>query len=137
MKLVDINGVIGYDLKKVAPAVKPEDLIRELDRSGTDCAVVWHTRSLMQVVDGNAEMKAIAESTNGRFLPCYMVHPYMDDIQMPKDLVGYLKKYRPAMSCLLEAERNFPEETAQLLEICYRETGNFRRAYHYACKQKK
>lgn len=96
MKIVDINGCIGYDLGKVAPAVKPEDLIREMDRSGTNQAVVWHTRSLMQILDGNAEMQAVADASDGRLLPCYMVHPYMDDIQMPKDLKGYLKKHRPA-----------------------------------------
>ena len=48
-----------------------------------------------------------------------------------------LKKYRPAITCLLAAEKTFPGETAPLLETCYRETDNFRRAYFYACKQKK
>lgn len=108
MKIVDINGCIGYDLKKVAPATKPEELIREMDRSGTDCAVVWHTRSLMQVIDGNADMKAIAEESNGRFLPCFMVHPYMDDIQMPKDLAGYLRKHRPACVTISPKNHKYP-----------------------------
>ena len=67
----------------------------------------------------------------------------MEDRQSPrwKYLRGRahmgLKKYRPAISCLLEAEKQYPEETAPLLEFCYRETENFRRAYFYACKQKK
>ena len=48
-----------------------------------------------------------------------------------------VKKYRPAITCLLAAEEEFPQETAVLLEICYRETENFRKAYYYACKQKR
>lgn len=108
MKIVDINGCIGYDLKTVAPPVMPETLIRELDRSGTDCAVVWHTRSLMQILDGNADVQAAADASRGRLLPCYMVHPYMDDIQMPKDLKGYLRKHRPACVTIAPKNHKYP-----------------------------
>ena len=34
----------------------------------------------------------------------------------------------------LSAEGEYPRKTAQRLEICYRELGNFERAYFYACK---
>ena len=108
MKIVDINGCIGYDLKKVAPAIRPEELILELDRSGTDCAVTWHTRSLMQVLDGNADMQAAADASGGRLLPCYMVHPYMDDIQMPKDVKGYLSAHRPACVTISPKNHKYP-----------------------------
>lgn len=47
------------------------------------------------------------------------------------------KKYKSAITCLLAAEKGLPMEAAALLEICYRETEDFRRAYLYACKQKK
>lgn len=43
--------------------------------------------------------------------------------------------YRRAAEHFHLAEAEFPE-TAPLLEICYRELGDFRRAYEYACMQK-
>ncbi len=34
------------------------------------------------------------------------------------------------------AETAYPQETAALLETCYRELGDFKKAYDYACKQR-
>ena len=45
-------------------------------------------------------------------------------------------EYEKALSCYLAAEREFPRETAPQLECCYRELGDFKQAYFYACKQK-
>ena len=45
--------------------------------------------------------------------------------------------FRKAIPLLLAAEKVCPGEAAAQLEICYRETGNYRQAYVYACKQKK
>lgn len=47
------------------------------------------------------------------------------------------KKYGQAKNCLLTAEESYPEETAPLLEECFRELGDYRQAYEYACRQKK
>lgn len=47
------------------------------------------------------------------------------------------KAYNQASVCFHRAEEHYPEETAVLLEICYRELGNFKQAYTYACKQKR
>ncbi len=44
--------------------------------------------------------------------------------------------FREAARCLHKAEKTFPKETAPLLERCWRELGDYRRAYEYACKQK-
>ena len=44
--------------------------------------------------------------------------------------------FREAATCLHKAETDFPKETAPLLERCYRELEDFKRAYEYACKQK-
>jgi len=46
------------------------------------------------------------------------------------------KQYAQATVCLQKAERLEPGKTAQMLEICYRELGDFKQAYFYACKQK-
>ena len=44
--------------------------------------------------------------------------------------------WREAVTCLHKAEADFPAETAPLLERCYRELEDYRRAYEYACKQR-
>lgn len=41
-----------------------------------------------------------------------------------------------AAVCLHRAEERFPGETAPMLETCYRELGDFKKAYEYACKQR-
>lgn len=46
------------------------------------------------------------------------------------------KNYREAAACFHRAEKNSPRETAPLLEECYRELGDYRKAYEYAVKQK-
>ena len=45
--------------------------------------------------------------------------------------------YAEAVPYLLRVEAMWPEETARELETCYRELGDYRLAYEYACKQKK
>ena len=46
-------------------------------------------------------------------------------------------KWKAAAEHLRAAEAEFPGQVFPLLETCYRESGNFRKAYEYACKQKK
>ena len=41
-----------------------------------------------------------------------------------------------AARCLRLAEDAFPQDAAPLLEQCYRDLGDFKQAYYYACKQK-
>ncbi len=41
-----------------------------------------------------------------------------------------------AISCLGQAETEFPDTCIPALEVCYRETGDYKMAYTYACKQK-
>lgn len=47
------------------------------------------------------------------------------------------EQWNTAADHLHEAETEFPGQVFPLLEICYRESGNFRKAYEYACKQRK
>ena len=44
--------------------------------------------------------------------------------------------YPSAVKCFQAAEAAFPRETAPKLEQCYKELGDFKRAYEYACKQR-
>jgi len=45
-----------------------------------------------------------------------------------------LRAYTEAARCLHAAEAACPKETALPLERCYREMGDYRRAYEYACR---
>lgn len=45
--------------------------------------------------------------------------------------------WQGAAQALSQAEEAFPEETVPLLEEAYRQMGDYRRAYEYACRQKK
>lgn len=47
-----------------------------------------------------------------------------------------LEEYREAAAYLHNAEEACPKETAAMLELCYRELGDFKMAYEYACRQK-
>lgn len=46
------------------------------------------------------------------------------------------RAYLAAKACYHAAEERYPKETAHRLEQCYRELGDFKRAYEYACKQR-
>jgi len=48
-----------------------------------------------------------------------------------------MKEYSPAAECFHRLEGMDPRQAAPWLEICYREQGDFRRAYEYACAQKR
>ena len=51
----------------------------------------------------------------------------------------YMKQgeYASAAVLLQQEEKKKPEETVPLLEICFREMGDFQHAYYYACLQRK
>lgn len=46
------------------------------------------------------------------------------------------KQWQNAKACLLAAQTAFPRDAYPLLEICFRELGDFQKAYEYACKQR-
>ena len=46
------------------------------------------------------------------------------------------RDYAAAATCFRKAESEFPEKCAVRLERCYRELGDFRQAYVYACKRR-
>ncbi|MBQ6719796.1 MAG: helix-turn-helix domain-containing protein [Oscillospiraceae bacterium] len=46
------------------------------------------------------------------------------------------KQHAMAAECLEKAEAVYPKECWPLLEVCFRETGDFQKAYEYACKQR-
>ena len=72
MKIVDINGYVGYVKKKIQPGMSVEELLRRMDQAGVDEIVAWNTISSRQIMDGNAEMLDIAAASGGRIqrVPC-------------------------------------------------------------------
>lgn len=46
------------------------------------------------------------------------------------------EQYEKAAECYHKAEHRYPEKSERRLEICYREMGDFRKAYYYATKEK-
>lgn len=49
----------------------------------------------------------------------------------------HAEAYSDAVMCFQKAWEAYPEETAPELECCFRELGDYRQAYYYACLQKK
>ena len=47
-----------------------------------------------------------------------------------------LGDYNSAARCFHGAENDYPKQAARNLEACYRELGDFKKAYYYACKQR-
>ena len=47
-----------------------------------------------------------------------------------------LQNYETAVNLYRKAETDFPTEVYPRLEACYRELGDFKKAYEYACKQR-
>lgn len=110
MKIIDVNGSLGYAKKTIQPGMTPEELIRRMDQSGVDESVAYHNISIRQIQEGNKEMSDIAAASNGRIKACYMVHPRLDGFQMPKapELLKYLKENRPAAVTMRPAEHGYP-----------------------------
>ena len=46
------------------------------------------------------------------------------------------REYTVAADHLLLAEEHYPQTCAKALETCYRELEDYKKAYHYACKQR-
>lgn len=46
------------------------------------------------------------------------------------------KEYEQAKGNLLLAQEHYPMKTAPMLEICFRELGDYKSAYEYACKRR-
>lgn len=59
-----------------------------------------------------------------------------DSILLRGDALMAAQKYEEAAQCFLILKKFQPLSIYSRLEICYRELGNFEKAYEYACKQR-
>lgn len=91
-------------------------------------------------LDGELLLRARAALEDGDLSRCLHLLEAVQDQDAPlwNFLRGQLyakeRSYAAAAQCLRRAEAEFPEKCVPLLEICYRELGDFRQAYYYACR---
>jgi transcriptional regulator with XRE-family HTH domain len=91
-------------------------------------------------LDGVLLLRAQAALEDGDHRRCLRLLEAVQDQDAPlwNFLRGQLhmkaRSYAAAAQCLRRAEAEFPEKCVPLLEICYRELGDFRQAYYYACR---
>lgn len=94
----------------------------------------------LQPLDGELLLRARAALEDGDLSRCLHLLEAVQDQDAPlwNFLRGQLhvkaRSYAAAAQCLRRAEAEFPEKCVPLLEICYRELGDFRQAYYYACR---
>lgn len=88
-------------------------------------------------LDGELMLRAEAELEQGDLPLCDRLLECVQERReswylLRGELYFVRKEYAPAAECFLKAEG----KSARRLEQCYRELGNFERAYYYACMQR-
>lgn len=97
---------------------------------------------LLPSLDEELLLRAAETFDSGNFRKALHLLEAMDDHSSPVwylirgKISLHLQQWSEAATHLHQAEGSFPKECIPLLEICYRELGNFQKAYEYACKQK-
>ncbi len=106
------------------PGTDPEEAVRQLPSLDEEL-LLRAEAALMQQNSGRAGalLTAVEEQNNPRW-----------NLLRGKTFL-LEKQYDQAAKCLKQAEEAYPE-AIPLLEECYRDLGDFRRAYQYACKQR-
>ena len=105
-------------------------------------AQVPGTRVQLPVLDQDLITHAGAAVTNGDWERARNFLEAVQDKNLPRwnllrgEIYWQERSYIAAKACYHAAEERYPKETAHRLEQCYREMGDFKRAYEYACKQR-
>ena len=112
-------------LQAKLPGARPEELAAELP--DLDKALLLRARAALEGGDSK-RCAQLLDAARNRGDP---------DWNMLRGRV-YLRgrAYSDAARCFHAAEAVYPRETAPALERCYRELGDFRLAYQYACKSR-
>lgn len=93
-------------------------------------------------LDKELLLRAEEALKNNQLQRCSRLLEAMEDTDSPRwylcrgTLFLRQKQWKKAASHLRQAEEAFPKDVYPKLEICYRELGNFQKAYEYACKQR-
>ena len=103
-------------------------------------AQVPGTRVPLPGLDGELLIYAGAAVTDGDWQRAENLLDAVQDKTQPRwnllrgEIYWQERAYLAAKACYHAAEERYPRETAHRLEQCYRELGDFKRAYEYACK---
>ncbi len=105
-------------------------------------ASVPGTRVQLPVMDYDLLLHAGAAVTDGQWDRAQALLEAVQDKKLPRwnllqgEIFWKERSFIAAKTCFHAAEERYPKETAHRLEQCYRELGDFKRAYEYACKQR-
>lgn len=105
-------------------------------------AQVPGTRVALPGLDADLLIYAGAAVTDGDWDRARSLLEAVQDKHLPRwnllrgEIYWQERAYIAAKACFHAAEERYPKETAHRLEQCYRELGDFKRAYEYACKQR-
>lgn len=100
------------------------------------------TRVQLPGMDYDLLLHAGAAVTDGEWDRARALLEAVQDKNLPRwnllrgEIYWQERSYIAAKACFHAAEARYPRETAHRLEQCYRELGDFKRAYEYACKQR-
>ena len=133
-ELLELAGEQG----KTAPYYTQELENRRLRQ----LAQVPGTRVQLPGMDGDLLIHAGAAVTDGDWDRARSLLDAVQDKNHPRwnllrgEIYWQERSYIAAKACYHAAEERYPRETAHRLEQCYRELGDFKRAYEYACRQR-
>lgn len=100
------------------------------------------TRVQLPGLDYDLLLHAGAAVTDGEWDRARALLEAVQDKTLPRwnllrgEIYWQERSFIAAKACFHAAEERYPKETAHRLEQCYRELGDFKRAYEYACKQR-
>ena len=106
------------------------------------CLPQQKVTDLLPSLDEELLLRAAETFDSGNFRKALHRLEAMDDHSRPGwylirgKISLQLQQWSEAATHLHHAEGSFPKECIPLLEICYRELGNFQKAYEYACRQR-
>ena len=121
-----------------SPLLRREKLLLMARVPGTDLKKISDE---LPSLDDELLLRAKAALLSGDLDRCHSLLDACEEREVPSWLLllGQLhmarSRWADAAACLEAAEASHPE-TVPLLEACFRELGDFQRAYNYACRQK-
>lgn len=107
------------------PGVELAEIVGQLPSLDEELLLRAEAALLMQAADRAQAMLAAAEDQESSRWNLLMGQSLLQK-----------KQYAAASQCLKKAEEDYPEVCIAALEVCYRELGDYRQAYEYACKQR-
>lgn len=93
-------------------------------------------------LDEELQLRATEALAEGEVLRAAQLLDAVEDKESPRwnlrrgETYVESRAFKDAARCFHKAETAYPKETAAKLERCYRELGDYRQAYEYACKQR-